>query len=388
MLKKIINFLSKNIHKNHLNGDKADFSHSESQKYFETLSDYDGYRREASLKYFINKAISGDKSFSYETLLPHILERINDWVPEVRKTANKAFYVIVPMISITQLVKNYRSIEVLTHKRRADLKSYKNFIFEQIQCPENKEEIISILKTASYKERLFCWRALIKSGYIEPSLLNIGLQDSHSKIRYVVVSYKPEHDEFKFIKKLFFTEKSAYVRYAMLKAIPKEKIADYKDLLELAIFDNAASVRLCSRYMLTTMESYNFPDIYRSALMNNRKDLEIGAICGFAECQPEIDFNFLEPFLTHPNARVRSSVLKGLNKMKSSDLDEINLKALHDCNSKVRRDAVNILKSGHRYLKNRLEKIAVSDDEKAKEAASRVLAHYPKNIKVFWNAPA
>ncbi|MCX4084323.1 hypothetical protein N7281_05695 [Rickettsia hoogstraalii] len=71
---------------------------------------YSGYIREEALNYL-------EKLPTHE-ILPYILLRLNDWVPEVRVKANKILAKILPNISVIDLIKYHTLIEWLGKTRR------------------------------------------------------------------------------------------------------------------------------------------------------------------------------------------------------------------------------------------------------------------------------
>ncbi len=363
---------------------QAEPTQKEPHDFLNQLESYDGYEREEALNYFSEQGTLHNTLFPSSILLPHILKRLNDWVPQVQKSAHKAFYVIISPMSLADIVKHHKVIEGLAYKKRANLKEYQLFIFQQIQRLENRDGLIAILKKGSYRERLFCWKALTELSCIDRSLLDIGLKDPHPTIRFWSISSIPHDQNFKFKIKSFFNDKSAYVRYAALKAIPQDKLGEYRDILERALFDGAARIRLYARYALRIIGDDSFPDMYREALKRNEKNLKIGAICGLSESGSKNDLKLIESFFKHSNGKVRASALLGLNRLQSHNIDDINLRALSDNNTNVRRKAINILRSRHRYLRADLEKIAKTGSDKAQSAALKVLCHYAKNVTTFW----
>ncbi|WP_040256172.1 hypothetical protein [Rickettsia hoogstraalii] len=128
---------------------------------------YSGYIREEALNYL-------EKLPTHE-ILPYILLRLNDWVPEVRVKANKILAKILPNISVIDLIKYHTLIEWLGKTRRINLKEVQSKIFKYINKSKNRKELLIIMQKAFYEVRLFCWKVLTEEIINDDTLILIKL---------------------------------------------------------------------------------------------------------------------------------------------------------------------------------------------------------------------
>jgi hypothetical protein len=72
----------------------------------------DGHQREAAL---VKMRRAPESRF-----LPFVIERLNDWVPNVRVAALQALEAVLQVASVDELLRSWRSVENLGHAKRAD----------------------------------------------------------------------------------------------------------------------------------------------------------------------------------------------------------------------------------------------------------------------------
>ncbi len=116
-------------------------------------------------------------------MLPYILLRLNDWVPQVQKKAHKILDYILPSISVTDLIKYNNLIEWLEKTERVKLKNVQSKIFTQIHDHRNRDDLFEAMQEASLKERLLCWKALSEEAVYDDNLIDKAIIDPAPEIR-------------------------------------------------------------------------------------------------------------------------------------------------------------------------------------------------------------
>ena len=176
---------------------------------FEIASlNHDGYLREKALTYLAK--------FETSDAFPYILMRLNDWVPEVRVSAQQALVKNLQLISATEVIKYRSLIEWLERTNRTDLKIVQHKIFEHFYFSHNTEEILSSIKKFKDKDRLFFWKSLNKIAICNDDLINSAIKDSFVEIRMQVAKNLPDNKLFKERLYKLFSDKSSRVRYMAL----------------------------------------------------------------------------------------------------------------------------------------------------------------------------
>jgi hypothetical protein len=84
----------------------------EDEALIEQVQSSSGFEREAALAHMIR--------FPSTKHMHHIIQRLNDWVPNVRKAAFRAFEIVVASASPEELLRCWRSVENLAKARRAN----------------------------------------------------------------------------------------------------------------------------------------------------------------------------------------------------------------------------------------------------------------------------
>ncbi|MBL0320397.1 MAG: hypothetical protein IPP74_14075 [Alphaproteobacteria bacterium] len=346
---------------------------------------HNGYIREEALHYLQN--------FPVREAIPYILLRLNDWVVQVRHKANAVLAQILPLISVTDLIKYYDTIERLEKTKHAQLTDIHSKILNQLQDSHNKKALLDIMKNMSFKERFFCWKALSIEMPNDDQLLNIAIADPAPEIRQWVIGHLLTNPDFRKRIKILISDKAIRVRYSAIVAIPSEDFEKFRECYEAAIFDTSKSIRDYARFILRSHGYDHFINQYRNQLSLLPEKLNIGAIAGLTETGVQEDIPKMKGFFGSNNPRIRALALSGLCRLKIQDIDLLLLSGLQDSNAKVRNTAVSILSSGYSHLRQELEDVLESGTPKSQKSALKVLIQYGaleslKNILVALRKPS
>ncbi len=325
---------------------------------------HSGYVREKAL-YYLDSISSSNK-------LPYILLRLNDWVSVVREKAKEIFETILPKISILDLIKHYRLIEWLGQTTRIDLKDVQNSIYNKICAPENREQLLSEMKQARFKERLFCWKVLRDEIKKDLTLIEKAIQDPAPEIRQWAAGNLPQNELMSTRISQLLYDKAVRVKYAALKAIPKDQWLDYKVFFENAIYDNSRSIREYSRFVLRKISDIDdFSSFYRERLKQNIKP-DIGSIMGLAETGNKKDTEILRKFLKDDRSKIRASIFLAFYKLNVEGVENLYIEGLNDA-GKPCKACANILSDRLPSDIDRVYEIFKEGNTKTKKAALKVL---------------
>ena len=326
--------------------------------------------------YVREKALDHLQHLLLPEMLPYIFLRLNDWVSQVRNKAKEVLTKILPSIAVADLIGYYDLIEWLERTERANLIDIREMIFEQIRCPGNRAELFELMQKVSFKERLLCWRSLTEEVIHDDKLIDKAIADPALEIRCWAVLHLPKTINFKKRLSTLFADKSIRVRYAALKAIPKEEFEEYQEFYKTAIFDESKPIREYARFMLRLHGDDNMVVKYRQMLSEPQNKTDMGVIVGLAETATQEDISLIKYYVDHKNPNIRASALHALNRLKVEDVDNLYIQGLQDPSTKVRSTCVSILQSGYMYLKNELKAVLAQTDVTSQKAALKVFKNH------------
>ncbi len=329
---------------------------------------HNGYVREAALEYLSN--------LDRPEIIPYILLRLNDWVPQVRSAAKITLDKIIPQVSVTDLVKYHDLIEWLEKTERVKLKDVQQKIFDQLHLSKNRTALFEAMRAASYKERLFCWKALAEEIRNDPTLIDKAIVDPSAEIRQWAARNLPRDISLKSRLMKLLIDKVVRVRYAALKAVPSQDFLDYKEFFEKSIFDDSKPMREYARFVLRSYGNDSHADRYRKRLSELQSKTNAGVLAGLAETGTQADIEVIRSFIDHKNPKIRAYALSALNRLRATSIDDLYILALQDDNVKVRNACAAILQSGHGHLRSELEDLLENGNIKSQRAALKVLTHY------------
>lgn len=327
-----------------------------------------GHVREDALDYL--------KNLSTPEILPYILLRLNDWVPQVRTKAKEVLIKIRPSMVIADLIKYYSLIEWLDKTGRVKLSDVQSKIFEPLQDPNNREPLFKAMQNASFMERIFCWRALAREIANDDTLIDKAIVDPAPEVREWAVRHLPKTIHFKNRLSTLLSDNAIRVRYAALKAIPREDFEGYREFYEAAIFNDSKPIREYAQFMLRSYGDNNSANKYRRKLSELKNKVNAGVVAGLAETGKQEDATLIQPYVNHETPKIRAAALSALNRLGAEGVDKLYLLGIQDNNAKVRNLCVSILQSGYRHLRTGLEDTLAKGNIKSQKAALKVLMNY------------
>jgi hypothetical protein len=306
------------------------------------LSDHNGYVREA--------AVTRAAALLLPTILPHLIPRINDWVPEVRLAANKAVEAYLLADKFNDVLDALPSIYWLRSCERTDHTAFIDHLEKFLVKHRRASEIPTTLtKRAgiqarsmfdlSWKYNLRSKAELIRAGLASRDILTV-------RRSYRAIEQLPEHERLVFGRQLL-QEKSGWLRYDGLRIVsrfdpPAAKraavsslLAEYVPLRELAEKLTGQSQEGLSLLRKETL---------RNKQSNNAAIRTAIKLCGVLKDQScEM---LLEPFLGHEYPTFRGYALLALTRISPGKHNENIFELLHDETSSISRSAVTAFIEG------------------------------------------
>ena len=295
---------------------------------------YNGYVRE--------EALDALDDIPLEKKLPYILLRQNDWVHSVRKKACAMLENLFPKVSLDILIKNHKLIEWLERSKRYDLSWITQIISEKICDKSEIQNLFFALKSAKYKQRMFCLKRVSNELSGSSELMEIVLQDKAPEVRQWAARHLPEGDQLLPRIERLLSDKAIRVRAAAIKRIPRYCWKGYTKVLTAGIFDDCRSIREYSRFALKQGSAVtDFANLYREQL-KNQSIVQAGTISGLGETGSIKDVDILRSFLNDGRSKIRAATFLALHKLRAEGMENDLISGLND-SGKVRRVCASIL---------------------------------------------
>jgi hypothetical protein len=309
--------------------------------------DYSGYAREAVLKRCVE--------LGQPELLPIVVERLNDWVPQVRDMARRALMTLLPFAPVRQLLEALPGILRLHGGGRGDHADWlKGFEFNLIQTIA-VNEIIAAAQTAEVKVARACVHLLKKHRLIEPAaLIDLVLGRSDD----IVLT----NEAIQLCTQLPAGQQGAQYRAAARSHFGSVRTVAVRALLEreseprmtiavAALMDVQSSVRYAAMAYLKTSD-FDVQAYYRNMLQEQRDVTKHVRVCltALATLNDIGDLELIKSFLSDERISIRLVAFAGWFRLAEQDKDAIALTALSDTQAGVRKFALRMVRKYRAYI--------------------------------------
>jgi hypothetical protein len=307
------------------------------------LSHYSGYMREAA----IGRAVElGDRS-----LLGAIVERVNDWVPEVRTAAMHGLLTLlatVPAKHFIPLIPRLRGLMLAT---RANHRSWLSEFEERLIEAGGSQAILDAATGTDFRLRRAAFFVSVDHQLLTlPEMIELGLRTGDivvAKSAVALLGRIPFADRAKYIA-LAMAAPFGPVRLAALDLIRDGMwVADYEPFLWRATFDSQGRLRSAATRLLTHIGR----DVVArcSAMLDSgeitSKQLRAG-LSLLAELRAPDLVETLARYATDARAQIRAHVVALQAKWSPALKDQIASRALLDSSRQVRKAGVRLCTSG------------------------------------------
>jgi hypothetical protein len=247
-----------------------------------------------------------------ETVLPFALLRLNDWVPEVRRAAERALQgLLLPHLGKAWL-HALPLFEHLARCHRVDRDWLRAF-------RSRAEQLLSASlveagrRTANPDVRRAAWTLALSASPLDPGLAMAATKEKDNRIRLALVqnlARLARRDE-PIVLRTLLGDREPSVRRSALGRLIEARPAGWRDDLAILLTDRSGGVRLAARYHLGQQ------GIDPLAIIRAAVDLAptTGAVAALAEAGVQSDRTRIEQALIHPNPRVRVAALGGLARL-------------------------------------------------------------------------
>lgn len=295
---------------------------------------YDGYKRENAIR---RLGVLGNP-----IALPEVLERINDWVPQVRDAAKFALRRLATSPNAMAYVECLPTLYRLRGRWRDNHAETISFVEMYLCSPENSAAVIS--GTASKDKAVSRYSALLCIEHrLLPleGLVDMGLAHADVSVRLKaasLISELPESSRHQVFSGALRNTFMPVRRMAILHSI-RVGISEAEACRHL--FDNHPSVRsiVVSEYKAWTQSPLV---AYQQKINSAVRREKIIAAWGVGEYGKPGDAEILRPLLTSKDVKLRRQAIASYAKLLEDDARSVVLGALKDPSPQVAAEAARI----------------------------------------------
>lgn len=307
------------------------------------LSHYSGYARQAA----IGRAVElGDRS-----LLGAIVERVNDWVPEVRRAATHGLLTLLATIPAEDFVPLIPRLRGLMLATRADHRSWLSDFERRLIEAGGRQAILDAATGTDFRLRRAAFFVMVDHQLLTlPDLIELGLGSGDIVVARSAVDLLdriPIADRGKYIG-LAMAAPFGPVRLAALDLIRDgTNVADYEPFLWRATLDSQGSLRSAATRLLTHLGR----DVVArcSAMLDSgeltAKQVRAGLSLLAEQRTPDL-VPTLARYASDVRAQIRAHVVALQAKWLPALKDQIASRALLDSSRQVRKAGVRLCMCG------------------------------------------
>jgi len=302
--------------------------------------DYSGYVREAAIARCVELALP--------ELFTLVAERLNDWVPQVRRLARKAFVTMLPFVSPAEVLAALPEILLVHSTGRDDYPSWLNEFENALLQAVPVEEFITNAKGKNVKTARACVHLLKKHGLVgaaELFDLILGRNDD-IVLANLAMQYCAELPSDEQILQYKAASRSHFgsVRTIALKKVLEQSGGNGHQFAKAALDDPQSSVRFVAAGYLRS-QGVDVRELYHGLLdAQNLKARKLRIlVTALASLQDAADIPRIQSFSTNTDISVRRAAFNSWFKLAPQDRDEIALRALQDTARGVRKFAYQLV---------------------------------------------
>lgn len=311
-------------------------------------TDYSGYVREAALARCVELA--------RPDLLPIVVGRLNDWVPQVRHAARSALMTLLPVVPVPQLLATLPSVLRLLDAGRADHTEWVERYEQTLTQHTSVQDLIDAAQGDDIHIARACFHILKKYRLLEPrSLIHLFLEcrnDIVVALQGIQLAAEIPDGERLVQYRLAMHSHFGAVRTIALRSLLSAN--DNSTNMETAIdalFDSQSSVRsLAIEYLRS--RHFDLQAYYRNKIQerDQSKTLVRIGLAALASLGSADDVVFIQAFVTAEQPVVRLAALSSWLKLDSKAKDLIASEALKDKSARVRKFALQVVRKHGAYI--------------------------------------
>ena len=311
-------------------------------------TDYSGYVREAALARCVE--------LSRTDLLPIIVGRLNDWVPQVRHAARTALMTLLPVVPAHQLIATLPAIRHLLHAGRADHAEWVRRYEEALLQYATVDDIMAAARSGDIRVARACFHLLQAYRLVEPDelvRLFLGYRDD-IVVALMAVQLCDEMPADKRIPLQLTALRSHFgaVRTSALRALlATDADVSKRDIAITALFDVQSSARSLAIAFLSA-NGFDVRAHYRQVLGDAKCPTPQRriALVALASIGSGDDTGLVQAHSQSTHPAIRLAALAAWARLAPDAKDQVAAAALHDPSPRIRKFALHLTRKHGAYL--------------------------------------
>lgn len=264
----------------------------------------------------------------FNSSLPYIILRQNDWVLQVRQAAREAFDKRMQNLAKGELLAALPYAEKLKWSTRGSHGEYTQIFFNKLLSQEHREDLVNGLRSDNIRTRRICIEALFEVSQpdIELALNQLKYEPEPFLRTILFEKIRNTGQDMKEPSYIMLNDKFARNRALALQYLNVKQENIYDISMKL-LFDKDAYIRALARSIIKQYKSdFNFRKIY----LENIEPFGAPAILGLGETGQADDTEIIENYLNDKRAAIVRAALISLMKLKSEKYKTLITEKLMD----------------------------------------------------------
>ena len=271
------------------------------------------------------------------------LIRADDWVPAVRSCAERALGLLLPACG-DDVFALLPLVESLRRRERFAQTAWPTVVEPVLLEPRHAASRWLATHSTDRKTRAAAYALVVKA---EPerrleACRQASVDADPSIVRWALGTAGADAGIDLFL--LGLRHRSGSIRAESLRRLVAADVADLRERLERALFDESGAARDVAVYWLRERYGVDARTAWRHALDTNENPAARIALQALGERAEAIDAERVRPFLHDPVARARIAALKALANAQPDDIDSVLADALCDPSRRVVATALERLR--------------------------------------------
>jgi HEAT repeat protein len=295
---------------------------------------YSGYVREAAL----------DRAAELRSLdlLSAVVDRLNDWVPQVRQRAHDLVLDWLPLLDADMAIRLLGTVQHLRVARRTDHSMWLQAFEQAVVAQVGADRIAAEVSGTDAIVARTCYRLLTEHGLVDPvTLVRLGLSNGTD----IVLAHKTAEslvrlsaDDRETLGRLALRSPFGMVRASALRSLLSDGTETHRKLATDMLADPNSWVRLVANSWLERHGIDSAP-VFAARLEAPDSSIAVLRAClmGLAETGKRDHVDLVRRMTTHPSARVRSHAFSAWRQLAPADKDLIARRVLADESPRVRK---------------------------------------------------
>jgi HEAT repeat protein len=298
---------------------------------------FNGYIREEALRR-LGDVFNG-------TELPFLLLRLNDWVPQVRSTAEGFIRARLKGDYARFFINNLALITRLRSTHRGREQALIGAIEALLKTEDGRRAVIAGMDSSDTQVKRECYRFALRSNLDQHSVIEKALNEAAPEIRRLGaenLASVPESTASEALLSRLRADRLPAVRRHALQVSCERTPEAAPPWLEHALLDSHPAVRGYAQSHLGKLGA-NIRQFYLDALGRSDPRSVYSALSGLGETGCTTDVDLILPYVSHERSTIRRAAIRSLARLHTGGFVDLFVQHLADATASVSREAMNAL---------------------------------------------